>query len=326
MPVYRGRTVLDIARGVKAFLSLEAGIGREVAPDFEPMFEQAQRQIRQKNQQIQQLRKQLTHEERKRDRLQEQPGRKGPVERRLQVQAENTYEALYETHARVHSAEDSVGGSFDLVGRLELQLLLAEGLKPTGTLLDLGCGTGRLAVHAIPALAGGAYIGIDISRSMIDAAQNLVRETIPDPPCQVHWAKQTTPAYPLDTDSVDVVCAFSVFTHMEHEDAYRYLKEARRIVRPGGRFIFSCLPMNLNLARTVFLQSAGADLESRWSEVRNVTTSVDFMNEIVRLAGWTPVRWYDGEERNIRLPDIGELHMMGQSVCVLRASDESVEE
>lgn len=322
MPIYKVRTVLDIARGVKAFLSLDAGIGREVAPDFEQMFKQAQSQIKQKNQRIQQMRQQLAGREREPARPRRPSERPLPAER-LQIQAENTYEALYETHARVHSAEDSVGGSFDLVGRLELQLLLAEGLKPTDTLLDLGCGTGRLAVHAIPALDGGAYIGIDISQSMIDEAERRVRDTIPDPPCEVLWAKQTTPVYPLDADSVDVVCAFSVFTHMEHEDTYRYLKEALRIVRPGGRFIFSCLPMNLNLARTVFLNSAGADLESRWSEVRNVTTSVDFMNEIARLAGWRPVRWYDGEEQNIRLPDTAEPHAMGQSVCVLEVADDS---
>jgi ubiquinone/menaquinone biosynthesis C-methylase UbiE len=282
------------------------------------MFKQAQSQIKQKDQQIQQMRQKLVDGKQRTARSQRQPDQALPVGK-MQDQTENTYEVLYEAHARAYSAEDAVGGgAFDLIGHLELQVLLMEGLKPTDTLLDLGCGTGRLAIHAIPALVGGHYIGIDISQSMLDEAQRRVQETTPNPPCKILWAKQTTPVYPLEADSVDMICAFSVFTHMEHEDTYQYLKEALRIVRPGGYFVLSCLPMNLKLARTVFLESARADLQGRWSEVRNVTTTVDFMTEITRLAGWTPVRWYDGEEQNIRLPDTGELHALGQSVCVLQ--------
>jgi ubiquinone/menaquinone biosynthesis C-methylase UbiE len=301
--------------------------------DFEQMFKQAQGQVQQKNRQLKRMREQLSSKNREiRQMHQQLAGEKQkPVglERQpdqsflvggIQDQTENTYETLYEAHARAHSAEDAVGGgSFDLIGRLELEVLLMEGLKPTDTLLDFGCGTGRLAIHAIPTLVGGCYIGIDISQSMLDEAQRCIQEKIPGPQCQILWAKQTTPAYPLDAGSVDMICAFSVFTHMEHEDTYRYLKEALRIIRPGGRFILSCLPMNLKLAQNVFLKSAEADLQARWSEVRNVTTSVDFMTEIAELAGWTPVRWYDGEKQNIQLPESRELHALGQSVCVLQA-------
>lgn len=318
MPVFRVHTTLDLARKLSAFLHLDAGIIRGAAPDPVRL-----EQSRQRGRPRRLSRKGFRPAGQNR-------ASGGPRKRRSVSGASegtpglsaNTYETLYEAHAQAHTAEDAVGGSFDVIGRLELEILLLEGLKPTDTLLDLGCGTGRLAVHSIPALNGGAYIGIDISQSMLDEAHRRVQDAIPEPQCEVLWAKQTTPVYPLDANSVDVICAFSVFTHMEHEDTYRYLKEALRIVRPGGRFIFSCLPMNLNLARTVFLNSAATDLEARWSEVRNVTTSVDFMNEIARMAGWTPVRWYDGEEKNIRLPDTQELHNMGQSVCVLQASHE----
>lgn len=235
MPVYRSCTVFEIARGIKAFLNLDAGITRGVVPDFEHMFHQAQGQIKQKNRQLKWMREQLSNknreirqmhqqlagEKQKPVGLERQPDQSFLVDE-IQDQAENTYETLYEVRARAYSAEDAVGGgSFDLIGRLELEVLLREGLKPTDTLLDFGCGTGRLAVHAIPALAGGCYIGIDISQSMLDEAQRHVQERIPGPQCQILWAKQTTSAYPLDADSVDMICAFSVFTHMEHEDTYQ---------------------------------------------------------------------------------------------------------
>jgi ubiquinone/menaquinone biosynthesis C-methylase UbiE len=231
-----------------------------------------------------------------------------------------TYETLYESHAKAAPTDTAVGeGDFDFIGRTELDLLLMEGLKPEHTLVDFGCGNGRLAVHAIPFLVGGSYIGIDISDSFLQRARDRIQPSIPVPPCRVAWIKQTAPQFPLEDNSVDMMCAFSVFTHMEHEDSYLYLKEAARLMRPGGRFIFSCLPMNLKYAKEIFLGQASKDLQSRWSYVRNVTTSVDLMTEIVRMAGWIPLRWYAGDEPNIGRVS-GEMRGLGQSSCVLEVT------
>src|SRR5687768_3992335 len=84
----------------------------------------------------------------------------------------NTYESLYETHAQQVESDHVIGqGDFDLIGRTELGVLLMEGLKPEHTLVDLGCGVGRLAVHVIPNLVGGSYVGIDISQTMLTRAK-----------------------------------------------------------------------------------------------------------------------------------------------------------
>jgi cyclopropane fatty-acyl-phospholipid synthase-like methyltransferase len=123
--------------------------------------------------------------------------------------------------------------------------------------------------------------------------------------------------FELPDASVDVMCAFSVFTHMEHEDTYRYLVSARRVVRPGGRFLFSCLPMSLAAARTIFLESAARDLAARWASVRNVTTTVEMMETLATLAGWTVRRWYAGDAREIETPGEAGPQALGQSTCVL---------
>jgi ubiquinone/menaquinone biosynthesis C-methylase UbiE len=207
-----------------------------------------------------------------------------------------------------------------LIGGIELGALLMAGLRPNDTVVDFGCGTGRLARQLIPRLAGGHYIGIDIAPTMLVWAERRVRSTIPQAPCQVTWIRQDTTTFPLRAESVDMICAFSVFTHIEHEDTYRYLKDAARIVRPGGRFVFSCLPMDLVAAQHIFLQSAGNDFRERWRQVRNVTTSVDLMTAIAQLAGWTPTHWYAGDRPTIQLPETGEFHGLGQSICVLAKS------
>lgn len=230
----------------------------------------------------------------------------------------NVYERLYDAQGRVMAPGSSIGaGDFDLIGRKELGLLRMEQLRPTDTLVDLGCGTGRLAVHVIPTLAGGHYVGIDIAASMLDHARALIETRHPSPPCRVTWQQQRSEVFDLADASVDVMCAFSVFTHMEHEDTYRYLVSARRVVRPGGRFLFSCLPLSLEAARDIFLESASRDHAARWASVRNVTTTVEMMETLATMAGWIVRRWYAGDARVIETPGEPAPQSLGQSTCVL---------
>lgn len=320
MPIYRKSHVVEIRQNLKAFLRFDVGLVRGAVPDFEQMFKQVQSQVEQKNRQLKQMRQRLKQSQAK------QPA--GTNERPQDKSQDRSYEEIYEAHVQSVSADVAIGGDsfnaelFDSIGRLELEVLKKEALKPTDTLVDLGCGTGRLAVHAIPTLVGGHYIGIDIAQSMLDEAQERVEGRIPDPPCRVSWIHQRTPVFTLDDNSVDMICAFSVINHMEHEDGYLYLKEALRVVRPGGRFIFSCLPINTTRAQEVFFRSANMDLQKRRSRIPHVATSKDFMADIARLAGWTTVRWYDGDEEHFQLPDQEEPRRFGQSIFVLEVPHE----
>ncbi len=232
--------------------------------------------------------------------------------------ANDLYGALYEAHARAVPGDDAVGaGDFDRIGRIELGVLLMEGLSEGSTLVDLGCGTGRLAVHAVPCLSRGHYIGIDISPTMLERARSRLAAVVPRPLGRVSWLHQRTQTFALPDASADLVCAFSVFTHMEPEDCYLYLRDARRITRPEGRLVLSCLTMDLPAAREIFLASASVPFEARWRGVRSFTTSAAMMDAIAELAGWKPVRWYRGDEANIRLPRSDDTAALGQSTLVL---------
>jgi ubiquinone/menaquinone biosynthesis C-methylase UbiE len=314
VPILKSHSLLEIARGIRAFLRLDAGLVRGEVPHPEQQLEVHQRKLRQAHDRI-------VRQSRELERLR---GLLAEKRTRDEESQELSYEALYEARIQATSPDVAIGAGrlpFDTVGRLELEVLKRAGLNATDTLVDLGCGSGRLAVHAIPTLAGGRYVGIDISRNMLEAAQKRVEEAVPEPPCRISWTHQTTPDFALETDSVDVICAFSVINHMEHEDAYLYFKEARRVVRPGGRFVFSCLPLHTERAREVFFKSAGMDMQTRHRKVRHVVTSKELITDIVRLAGWTPVRWYDGDEE-IQLSDSGESQRFHQSILVLEAPRE----
>lgn len=59
MPVYRNRTVLELARGVKAFLRLEAGLTRGEVPDLEQELAQTRNRLREQERRVLQLQEQL---------------------------------------------------------------------------------------------------------------------------------------------------------------------------------------------------------------------------------------------------------------------------
>lgn len=174
------------------------------------------------------------------------------------------YADLYERHAQQLPPQTSIGdGDFDHIGKIELSILIDAGLRPDSYLLDFGCGTGRLAIHAVPYLAGGDYVGTDISPTMLSHADAFLRQNLTgEIPSNFRFLVQTDETFPTVTPP-DMICAFSVFTHMEHEDAYRYLVSARAVSGPHTVFVASCLPMENNNAHGIFLASAAQTLEQR---------------------------------------------------------------
>lgn len=82
---------------------------------------------------------------------------------------DNWYDDEAQVARRVASGEqrEIIGGLWDEVGRLQLDFLRRQGLEPHHTLLDIGCGSGRFAVKAVPYLEPNHYFGIDLSPSLL---------------------------------------------------------------------------------------------------------------------------------------------------------------
>jgi len=235
--------------------------------------------------------------------------------------APGRYAQLYEAHAQALPPESSIGGGdYEAMGEVMLSALVLAGLREDHTLVDFGCGTGRLAVHAIPYLRRGRYLGIDISETMlVHARQRVGQLDVGD--CVVEFALQKGTTFALDDASVDVIAAFSVFTHMEHEDTYLYLRDARRVVREGGRFVASLLALDVGGHHEVFLRSAALPFERRWDEIRHVLTTHDHFGAMAWLSGWHMSGWYRGDVASIPArDDPTRLDYLGQSVAILEPS------
>ncbi|HEY9153811.1 MAG TPA: class I SAM-dependent methyltransferase, partial [Opitutaceae bacterium] len=144
--------------------------------------------------------------------------------------------------------EAAVGGDFLAVGKLELAVLKKFGLTSTSSVVDAGCGSGRLAVQLAP-FPQISYLGTDVVPALLDYARKIVDR--PD------WRFETTDgiAIPTADNSADFITFFSVFTHITHEDCYRYLEESKRVIKPGGKIIVSFLEFRIRSHWEIFRQS-----------------------------------------------------------------------
>jgi len=108
--------------------------------------------------------------------------------------------------------------------------LVQRHLRPSDHAVDLGCGDGRRAALLLPFVR--RVSGVDhqerplrFARLLVDDDRlGLVRQDIVD-------------ALPFRSGSVDLVTAFELVEHVPLDAARGILREAGRILRPGGRLI-----------------------------------------------------------------------------------------
>ncbi|HET9729212.1 MAG TPA: class I SAM-dependent methyltransferase [Acidimicrobiia bacterium] len=102
-----------------------------------------------------------------------------------------------------------------------------SGLRPGETVVDVGCGPGTAARRA--ARLGATVTGVDPARIMRRTAQLMTRKAA------VQWIDGAAEALPLPDDTANVVWSIATVHHWADVDAG--LREVRRILRPGGRFV-----------------------------------------------------------------------------------------
>ena len=101
------------------------------------------------------------------------------------------------------------------------------------TVLDLGAGTGSLALAAAERWPGAHLICVDASAGMLSVARHRVASRGPGgAPASFEWLAADAAAMPLADASADVV--LSAFMLQLVPDHRGVLREARRVLRPGG--------------------------------------------------------------------------------------------
>jgi ubiquinone/menaquinone biosynthesis C-methylase UbiE len=217
------------------------------------------------------------------------------------------YEALVknlvETMPLDEAMSTAVGGHFQLFGDLEKRVLTYAGLRSGMSIIDYGCGSGRLA-HALAGKLNVEYLGIDV----VDA---LLQYAASKSPQDFKFVKHQELNVPVVSDVADMICAFSLFTHLLPAESYIYIQDMHRVLKKGGRLVFSFLEFDVPEHWTTFQITVDAQRTNAAPHL-NMFLEKSVINHWANHIGFKIIEFINGDVQHFN----GDA--FGQSVAILQ--------
>lgn len=168
------------------------------------------------------------------------------------------------------------------------------GLNKDSSVLDIGCGQGRLA-YGIHKVLGTVekYVGIDVNLKSVKHCKEEIESKLPNFRF-IHLDlknKRYNPKgsiiksgfrLPLEDESFDVINLYSVFTHMMTDAVKKYINEIHRMLKVGGKAFFTIFVHTKKKTKTV--------KDSR--PLYRVYHNIDLINSIIKDAGLKIEQFY----------------------------------
>jgi SAM-dependent methyltransferase len=154
------------------------------------------------------------------------------------------------------------GGDYRGIGAaFRAHFIELGGLRPDEDVIDVGCGSGRMA-YALEGWLTGSYAGFDVVPAAIEWCQREITGRQPRfrfdladirsaryNPGGTYEAAEYS--FPYDDASFDFAIASSVFTHLQRPALANYLAEIARVLRPGGRCFATYFLINDDAVRAM---------------------------------------------------------------------------
>ena len=119
-------------------------------------------------------------------------------------------------------------------GALREKMLNLGKVAPGESVLDVGCGTGTLAIAAKRRVgAAGSVRGIDASPEMIARAQQKATRA----KLEVAFETARAETLPFSDGQFDVVLSTVMLHHLRRAAREQCVREIRRVLKPGGRLL-----------------------------------------------------------------------------------------
>jgi ubiquinone/menaquinone biosynthesis C-methylase UbiE len=159
----------------------------------------------------------------------------------------------------------------------------------TDVILEVGCGVGRVGKFLAPICR--EWIGTDISANMLGFARQRLQglENVKLVELSGSALKE------IPSESVDVVYCTVVFMHLFEWDRYRYVHDAHRVLRPGGRIFYDNVDIISPYGKVIFDYALSLDPMARPAFL-SMTSTGDELETYARWAGFTDIqvhRWDD---------------------------------
>lgn len=146
--------------------------------------------------------------------------------------------------------------NFETMGEHHLQSFIKlVNLKSDETVLDVGCGSGRIAIPLATCLTKGKYEGFDINKNAIDWCKDNIEKKFKNfhftfiDVGNKHYNKKGSEnasnlKFPYEDESFNFVFLTSIFTHLLPSELENYLSEVSRVLRKGGRCYITYFLLN----------------------------------------------------------------------------------
>jgi SAM-dependent methyltransferase len=138
------------------------------------------------------------------------------------------------TYEQVPGSYDAIAADYEarfldeLAGKpRDRELLDQFAAAVADPIVEIGCGPGQ--VGAFVRARGRRVVGVDLSGEMVSLARRRLDGAV----------RADMRALPLASDSAGGVLAFYSVIHLPRRDLLLALREFRRLLRPGGRLLFS---------------------------------------------------------------------------------------
>lgn len=161
---------------------------------------------------------------------------------------------------------------WDLISQIQLDVLLENGLQPHHTLLDFGCGMGRLAVNAIQYLNNGNYAGIDADTRYLNICKDLIAPIKKE--AQIYQNREFDFEY--FNMRFDYGMAQSVFTHLSDDQVKACITRLCKVMNKSGQFLFSYIPTNFPI---------GLVYEGEYPLLHPAHQNADFFGDVANSCG-----------------------------------------
>ncbi len=211
-------------------------------------------------------------------------------------------------HLRTGGVEFKDDAYFLQSAHQETQRLIDHfGYTKNTSILDIGCGFGRLPIGILDVLGAAEYTGIDVNPIAIEWCQKHIGKSHKGfnfIEMNVQNDRYNPSGLPLNEDfqfefsdnTFEVAYLYSVFSHMVSEDLRIYLKDLNRILTDRGRVFF-----------TAFAEEDVPNMEINpkdygdfpWSAALHcVRFNLHYLDSILQSAGFKIDHFEHGHETN----------------------------
>ncbi|HEX2753705.1 MAG TPA: class I SAM-dependent methyltransferase [Alphaproteobacteria bacterium] len=214
---------------------------------------------------------------------------------------------LMSAHPLDEAMSLAVGGGYDLIGAIASDILIYAGAKNGMSVLDFGCGSGRVAHSLAKRITIPHYLGTDVVQPLLDYAATKT-------PGHFKFVKHQELSIPAEDGSFNLAYAFSVFTHLLQAEIFIYLTDIARVLKPKGTLVFSFLEFAAPAHWVIFDHTVAHQRQSVSAPLNMFMDRIQ-IEVLAKHAGFKIVEFIDSSAER------WSGHALGQSIAILEKID-----